>query len=1078
MDKNALKRNYLTKLELTEIFQDQYNDIFSEILNLEQQYFAEKLKKQIIAYLDITKKFASQLLLKKLESIYAKKYLEEKVIISRDFKLLKNSPKNQLDYLDKLNCIIHCPKSKDALHTCGNKFILYGDYVYCLCCKKVYNENQVYMYCEECDKNYYTKLREIVEYNLENYYVVSLSDYHCKLNKEEKIKCPKCFSDLYADILNVKNYQKIEEIFCKYCNLTFNINLFKFKCKKCGAIFKNKAKIYNEFNNKKNELICKIHALCNKKYSFPEKYLKKDCECNLMYVKKYKHNDGGILYEGELDGQRIILCDKCYQIFDYYNYIFSCPLCYKIFKPTYIEYQKINYAFENQNFIEETKIFENGGKNNNQRNNIGFLKGKNSDFNNDICYCKCQCSSNNKNKKSKNIIINNPFSTRNYLLMKTNSKSKSISKTYRENGKEIMNNKQFTQTLKNQNINIKIQNFYNNYVPIIHIIEKNAKKLDKNNDSKNIINRNYTLIHNSPKKKKKNVNISNTSYLKRSITETTKYNLGQRCSGFNKGKFNYIKEDKEKEKKINNNNWNKKKLSSSFSLFSSSNGNETNFFEYITNNSLINHRALKKNKKKRGTAENDRLKNKIKKINNKYDIFKLSKIDIKKKQITRVNTINECKEEYNNEIRDINIKKPKIILKIENNDNKSDKSEINKKYNKNKKTSNIDTSLSLSVKKYKKIHSINEKRKTENNTKKIKQIKSKVKNNIKINDNNLPINFCNENHNLSSYVNICKNKPQSQKQKDILNNKSKQIKINPKRKIIKDFNSEEYNILNIIGEGTFSQIFLVENDKTHEKYALKKMTATKLEDLKEKKKEFELIQQLTTEDENLNLINVYGIQIKKLDKFNIVLYILMEAAISDWETELKNRHYTKRYYSEDELKNILINLVQTFSSLQKKGISHRDVKPQNILCFKDRIFKITDFGEAKNYNNGGIEKNTRFNFSKDTSIQTIRGTELYMSPILFNALRNSSFEDLQYNAFKSDVFSLGLCILLAASLTYKPLSELRDIREMNSMKLLIERHLKERYSQNFIEVLFNMLQLEEKNRPDFIELESMMRKIS
>ena len=175
----------------------------------------------------------------------------------------------------------------------------------------------------------------------------------------------------------------------------------------------------------------------------------------------------------------------------------------------------------------------------------------------------------------------------------------------------------------------------------------------------------------------------------------------------------------------------------------------------------------------------------------------------------------------------------------------------------------------------------------------------------------------------------------------------------------------------------------------------------------------------------------------------------MEAAKSDWETELKNRHYAKNYYTEEELNHILISLVSTFSSLQKKHICHRDVKPQNILFFDNNTYKITDFGEAK------ADKN--------------------MSPILFNALRNSPGDELQYNAFKSDVFSLGLCFLLAGSLSYKPLSELRNLTEMEKIKMVIEKYLKNRYSNNFVNILISMLQLEEKDRPDFLELEKIIQ---
>ena len=121
------------------------------------------------------------------------------------------------------------------------------------------------------------------------------------------------------------------------------------------------------------------------------------------------------------------------------------------------------------------------------------------------------------------------------------SNSKKVSKTYRENDKDFNSNKKFNQTLKDQNINIKIQNFYNNYAPIIHIIEKNPKNSEKNNDSKYLINRNYTLIHNSPKIKKKlkpnmedpSKYAANPSILKRSITENSKYNIGARNSNEN-----------------------------------------------------------------------------------------------------------------------------------------------------------------------------------------------------------------------------------------------------------------------------------------------------------------------------------------------------------------------------------------------------------------------------------------------------------------------------------------------------------------------------------------------------------------
>ena len=89
-------------------------------------------------------------------------------------------------------------------------------------------------------------------------------------------------------------------------------------------------------------------------------------------------------------------------------------------------------------------------------------------------------------------------------------------------------------------------------------------------------------------------------------------------------------------------------------------------------------------------------------------------------------------------------------------------------------------------------------------------------------------------------------------------------------------------------------------------------------------------------------------------------------------------------------------------------------------------------------------------------------------------LRQNPENDLQYNAFKSDVFSLGLCFLLACTLSYQPLYLLRNANNMANIEPIIDEYIINRYSKNISDLLFKMLQLEEKDRPDFIELESMI----
>ena len=78
------------------------------------------------------------------------------------------------------------------------------------------------------------------------------------------------------------------------------------------------------------------------------------------------------------------------------------------------------------------------------------------------------------------------------------------------------------------------------------------------------------------------------------------------------------------------------------------------------------------------------------------------------------------------------------------------------------------------------------------------------------------------------------------------------------------------------------------------------------------------------------------------------------------------------------------------------------------------------------------------------------------------------------NAFKSDVFSLGLCFLLASTLNFNALCDLREVSEMRIMKIIITKYLKNKYSNKYIEFLFLMLELDEHNRLDFINLNNII----
>ena len=348
------------------------------------------------------------------------------------------------------------------------------------------------------------------------------------------------------------------------------------------------------------------------------------------------------------------------------------------------------------------------------------------------------------------------------------------------------------------------------------------------------------------------------------------------------------------------------------------------------------------------------------------------------------------------------------------------------------------------------------------------------KNNSNYKPNKIPINRINNIKGI--YINNIVSDSTSGDFKGVANSKD-----NPKitnnndsnnnKKIIPgQLNLQNYLIKKQIGQGSFGQIFLVE-DFEHKQYALKKIIASSPNSIKKIKNELQILLDIQNNGQKLNAVEIYGMTSAQLDITTYALYVLMELAYTDWEKEILERKKTKNYYSEYELMSILHCLVKSLSILQKQNISHRDIKPQNVLIIKDsnsqNIYKLADFGEAKELLKG----------ERPTNKQTIRGTELFMSPILFYALRGKKTRHVQHNTYKSDVFSIGLCALLAATLVFESLYDIRELKSNVSVYVVVEKYLKYRYSDNVINIISRMLDINENTRCDFIQLEYLFNQI-
>ena len=269
-----------------------------------------------------------------------------------------------------------------------------------------------------------------------------------------------------------------------------------------------------------------------------------------------------------------------------------------------------------------------------------------------------------------------------------------------------------------------------------------------------------------------------------------------------------------------------------------------------------------------------------------------------------------------------------------------------------------------------------------------------------------------------------------------------------------NFNPNDFILMRLIGRGGYSEIFSVKWKKNGKTYIMKKCTSHDATDITNERTQAKAVINFIRSTRCEGVVKIYGEKI-----MGNTQYILMELAGNDWEKELNDRKISQRYYSEYELLNIARQLIQTLALLERYSISHRDIKPKNILI-TNGIYKLADFSDSKNVPEG-----------KATLL--LRGTEIFMSPLLYNAYLNNNAL-LVHDSYKSDVFSLGMCILYAACLNYNPLEKIRNIKDERELLHFLKCLLANRYTARLIKIIFWMLQFDENKRPNFVQLETMI----
>ena len=657
----------------------------------------------------------------------------------------------------------------------------------------------------------------------------------------------------------------------------------------------------------------------------------------------------------------------------------------------------------------------------------------------------------NKNNINKNVVINN----RKNINNKQEDNKYNINNKHQDNKNKIYNKQQDNKI--NININNKQQE---NKININNKQQENKINININNKQHD----NQNNINNKPQDNKININ--------NNIIININNNVINHRNNNNKPQDNKIKISNNYKRQENNNNDKNKNHEKDMKMNKKIYDNE---YKINHKNIESNNKENKKQNKKNNNVElnNTRIKHAYKEsyyrssdrniviINDSKKNSKPNKND--KKIASNYN--------YNNYIsnnKNINNKNNK---NINNNKNDNNNFYINNNFNNtfyysssNINKINEDSYSSSSFKKMKNNNS-NAKNNEEKSKYDINTFKNKKEKNIKIIKNEPkkeeekeedPPDDVVKVQNIDQMEKIPLN-PNVFKNPLLYNNIQQRIKHLLFRGRLPIFNIDNYTIKKTLGEGTNGVIYQVMNNKTRKNYAIKKLIANTIAELDFYQKEF----QICYENPHPYILNIYGVCARCFDSTTYVLYVLMALAKKDLEMEISDRIKTKKYFQEKELISMLKKLVQALYYLQKeRNVAHRDIKPENILLFENDVLKLADFGEAK-VNDGSKKK-------------TIRGTEFYMSPLLYAGNLESKY-DIQHNPFKSDVFSLGYCFIYASSLDYEIINEIRKISDQNKLRQILRKYLPKIYSSRYIELLLKMIVNDENQRVDFIGLQSIIQ---
>jgi eukaryotic-like serine/threonine-protein kinase len=219
----------------------------------------------------------------------------------------------------------------------------------------------------------------------------------------------------------------------------------------------------------------------------------------------------------------------------------------------------------------------------------------------------------------------------------------------------------------------------------------------------------------------------------------------------------------------------------------------------------------------------------------------------------------------------------------------------------------------------------------------------------------------------------------------------------------KGFILGRYKLLNLLGKGEMSSIYLAEHTRMKRRCAIKVLPANKVRDTSYLGRFHREAQAVAALDHN-NIVRAYDVDTEAEGGVEIHFLVMEYVEGKDLEKLLE----TRQQFAVIEAADYLRQAAEGLAHAHEHGLVHRDIKPGNLLVDLKGVVKILDLGLARFFRDNETESLTIKHDEK------VLGTADYLAPE--QAVDSHAVDE------RADIYSLG-CTLYFALTGHPPFTD-------------------------------------------------------